>query len=109
MKRAISALLILVLFLSCLPFARAADKPVTILLGSDFQNNCYSTSYHRFHYDDTPLAEQPRAVSLKALLSSVAADGVTPDAALFVGDYTDHFQSDGDGAHCSSEGIGYIR
>ena len=109
MKRAVPALLILILLLSCLPFAQAAETPVTILLGSDFQNNCYSPSYNRFLYDDTPLDEQPRAVSLKALLSSVAADGVTPDAALFVGDYTDHFQSDGDGTHCSSEGIGYIR
>ena len=109
MKRAISALLILVLFLSCLPFARAADKPVTILLGSDFQNNCYTPKYDRTLYDNTPLAEQPRSITLKALLSSAASDGVMPDAALFVGDYTDHFQSDGNGTHCSSEGIGYIR
>lgn len=109
MKRAVSALLILLLLLSCLPFTQAADKPVTILLGSDFQNNCYDPKYDRYLFDNTPLAEQPRSISLKALLSSVAADGVTPDAALFVGDYTDHFQSDGDGTHCSGEGIGYIR
>ena len=91
MKRAISTLLILVLLLCCLPLAQAADKPVTILLGSDFQNNCYDPKYDRYLYDNTPLAEQPRSITLKALLSSVAADGVTPDAALFVGDYTDHF------------------
>lgn len=109
MKRIVSVLLILVLLLSCLPLAQAANKPVTILLGSDFQNNCYNPKYDRYLYDDTPLAEQPRSITLKALLSSVAADGVTPDAALFVGDYTDHFQSDGDGTHCSGDGIGYIR
>lgn len=109
MKRAISTLLILVLLLCCLPLAQAADKPVTILLGSDFQNNCYDPKYDRYLYDNTPLAEQPRSITLKALLSSVAADGVTPDGALFAGDYTDHFQSDGDGTHCASEGIGYIR
>ena len=44
MKRAVPALLILILLLSCLPFAQAAETPVTILLGSDFQNNCYSTT-----------------------------------------------------------------
>ena len=109
MKRAVSALLLLVLLLSCLPFAAAANEPITILLGSDFQNNCYDPKYDRYLFDDTPLDEQPRSITLKALLSSVAADGITPDAALFVGDYTDHFQSDGDDTHCSSEGIGYIR
>lgn len=109
MKRAASALLILVLLLSCLPFVQAADEPVTILLGSDFQNNCYNPGYNRYLYDDTPLAEQPRSVTLSGLLASVAADGVTPDAALFVGDYTDHFQSDKNDTHGSSEGIGYIR
>lgn len=109
MKRTVSVLLILVLLLSCLPFVQAADKPVTILLGSDFQNNCYNPNYNRYLYDNTPLAEQPRSVTLNALLASVAADGVTPDAALFVGDYTDHFQSDKNDTHGSSEGIGYIR
>ena len=109
MKRTVSALLILVLLLSCLPLAQAADEPVTILLGSDFQNNCYDPGYNRYLYDDTPLAEQPRSVTLSGLLASVAADGITPDAALFVGDYTDHFQSDKNDTHGSSEGIGYIR
>ena len=109
MKRTTSALLILVLLLSCLPFVQAVDEPVTILLGSDFQNNCYNPGYNRYLYDDTPLAEQPRSVTLSCLLASVAADGVTPDAALFVGDYTDHFQSDKNDTHGSSEGIGYIR
>lgn len=109
MKRTTSALLILVLLLSCLPFVQAADEPVTILLGSDFQNNCYNPGYNRYLYDDTPLAEQPRSVTLSGLLASVAADGVTPDAALFVGDYTDHFQSGKNDTHGSSEGIGYIR
>lgn len=109
MKRTTSALLIFVLLLSCLPFVQAADEPVTILLGSDFQNNCYNPGYNRYLYDDTPLAEQPRSVTLSGLLASVAADGVTPDAALFVGDYTDHFQSDKNDTHGSSEGIGYIR
>ena len=56
MKRTVSALLILVLLLSCLPLAQAADEPVTILLGSDFQNNCYDPGYNRYLYDDTPLA-----------------------------------------------------
>ena len=109
MKRTVSVLLILVLLLSCLPFVQAADKPVTILLGSDFQNNCYNPNYNRYLYDNTPLAEQPRSVTLNGLLASVAADGVTPDAALFVGDYTDHFQDDKNDTHGSSEGIGYIR
>ena len=109
MKRTVSALLILVLLLSCLPLAQAADEPVTILLGSDFQNNCYNPGYNRYLYDDTPLSEQPRSVTLSGLLASVAADGITPDAALFVGDYTDHFQSDKNDTHGSSEGIGYIR
>lgn len=109
MKRTVSALLIFVLLLSCLPFVQAADEPVTILLGSDFQNNCYNPGYNRYLYDNTPLAEQPRSVTLNALLASVAADGITPDAALFVGDYTDHFQSDKNDTHGSSEGIGYIR
>ena len=109
MKRTVSALLIFVLLLSCLPFVQAADEPVTILLGSDFQNNCYNPGYNRYLYDNTPLAEQPRSVTLNGLLASVAADGITPDAALFVGDYTDHFQSDKNDTHGSSEGIGYIR
>lgn len=109
MKRTVSVLLILAVLLSCLPFVQAADKPVTILLGSDFQNNCYKPNYNRYLYDNTPLAEQPRSVTLNGLLASVAADGITPDAALFVGDYTDHFQDDKNDTHGSSEGIGYIR
>ena len=52
MKRTVSVLLILVLLLSCLPFVQAADKPVTILLGSDFQNNCYNPNYNRYLYDN---------------------------------------------------------
>lgn len=109
MKRIISLVLIFVLLLTCLPLVQAADKPVTILLGSDYQNNCYNPKYDRYLYDNTPLAEQPRTLMLQKLLASVAADGVTPDAAMFVGDYTDHFQSDGNDAHCSGEGISYIR
>ena len=109
MRRIIAFTLLFVLLLSCLPLAQAADEPVTILLGSDFQNNCYDPGYNRYLYDDTPLAEQPRSVTLSGLLASVAADGITPDAALFVGDYTDHFQSDKNDTHGSSEGIGYIR
>lgn len=109
MKRILSLVLILVLLLTCLPLVQATDKPVTILLGSDYQNNCYNPKYDRYLYDNTPLAEQPRTLMLQKLLASVAADGITPDAAMFVGDYTDHFQSDGNGVHCSGEGISYIR
>ncbi|MBQ3216295.1 MAG: S-layer homology domain-containing protein [Oscillospiraceae bacterium] len=110
MKKALSVLLVLSVLLSCFPFATAAseESPTVILFGSDYQNNCYDPGYNRFLYDDVPLDEQPRTVSLNALLNSVAAQGIVPDAALFAGDYTDHFQDDGNGAHCANEGIAKI-
>lgn len=111
MKRLLSLFLTLALLLSCLPFAAYAqeDEPVVLLLASDYQNYCYTPGYNRFYYDDTPIAEQPRTLEFQSILDAVAADGVSVDAALFVGDYTDHFQSDGDGAHCSGDGIRQIK
>lgn len=99
MKRFLAILIALSLALTCLPvWAGASDAPLaTILCGSDFQNNCYDPGYNRFLYDSTPLADQPRSQSLQSLLSSVAGAGVLPDSVLFAGDYTDHFQEDGDG------------
>lgn len=111
MKRLLSLLLTLALLLSCLPSAACAqeDKPVVLLLASDYQNYCYTPGYNRFYYDDTPIADQPRTVEFQSILDAVAADGASVDVALLVGDYTDHFQSDGDGAHCSGDGIRQIK
>ncbi len=110
MKRILSIMLMFFLLLGCLPTVFAeAEQPTVVLLGSDFQNNCYQPSYNRYYYDNTPMDEQPRSVSLRALLQSVKNAGITPDAALFTGDYTDHFQSDGDGAYCAGDGITQIR
>lgn len=111
MKRIVSVLLLLALLLSCLPslaFAEAAPL-ATLLFGSDFQNNCYSPRYDRTLYDGVPYEQQPRGQSLAALLHSVATSGKVPDAALFAGDYTDHFQEDGDGDYCAGDGIRQIR
>ena len=111
MKRFIALSLILTLSIACLPVIVSAETedPVVILFGSDYQNNCYQPSYNRNYYDDIPIEEQPRTQELQAILDSVAQAGVTPDAALFVGDYTDHFQSDGDGPDCAGEGIRQIK
>lgn len=110
MKRIISFCLLLALLLSIVPVASAdAAEPVVIMFGSDYQNNCYQPSYNRYYYDKTPIDEQPRTIELQAILDSVAVAGVKPDAALFVGDYTDHFQSDGDEANCAGDGIRQIK
>ncbi len=111
MKRIISLFLLLTVFSSCFPLAAnaAVEEPVIIILGSDFQNNCYQPSYNRYYYDNTPIAQQPRTLELQAILDSIANRGITPDGALFVGDYTDHFQSDGDEANCSGDGIRQIK
>lgn len=111
MRKLLSCLLALALLLASLPiaFATAEENPVVVLFGSDYQNNCYNPGYNRFLYDDVPLDEQPRTVSLRALLNSVSDQGIVPDAALFAGDYTDHFQDDGNGQHCANEGIEKIR
>ncbi len=111
MKRIISMLLILALLLSCLPsfVGAGGNEPVIIMLGSDYQNNCYQPSYDRYYYDKTPITEQPRTLEFQAILDSLANADITPDGALFAGDYTDHFQSDGDGANCAGDGIRQIK
>lgn len=111
MKRVLSVLLAVSMLLLCLPqFAFAeSDEPVVILLGSDYQNNCYQPNYNRYYYDSVAIEEQPRTQEFQAILDSVKTAGVSPDAALFVGDYTDHFQSDGDGANCAGDGIRQIK
>ncbi len=111
MKRILSCLLILAMLIACIPavVAQETQEPTVILLGSDYQNNCYQPSYNRYYYDNTPIDEQPRTISLQAILDAIAADGISPDAAMFVGDYTDHFQDDGNAAHCAGDGIKQIR
>lgn len=111
MKRLLSLLLTVALLLSCLPLTSFAqeDEPIVLLLASDYQNYCYTPSYNRYYYDATPIADQPRTQEFQAILDAVAADGVSVDAALLVGDYTDHFQSDGDGDYCSGDGIRQIK
>jgi hypothetical protein len=99
------------MLLSLFPMVSAAsDEPLaTILCGSDFQNNCYGGgSYNRYAFDATPIEEQERTQSLDAILASVRGAGIVPDATLFVGDYTDHFQEDGDGQYCAGDGIRQI-
>lgn len=111
MKRLIALSLIFALLIACLPLTVSAEaqEPVIILLGSDYQNNCYQPSYNRYYYDKTPIEEQPRTLELQAILDSVADADIVPDGALFVGDYTDHFQEDGDGENCSGDGIRQIK
>lgn len=111
MKRILSLLLVLAMLLACLPVIVSAqeDEPIVLLLASDYQNYCYTPGYNRYYYDDTPIAEQPRTLEFQAILDAVAADGVSVDAALLVGDYTDHFQSDGDKDYCSGDGIRQIK
>lgn len=111
MKRIVSILLLFTILLACFPISVGAsiEEPIVILLGSDYQNNCYQPSYNRYYYDSTPIEEQPRTLELQAILDSISAADLAPSAALFVGDYTDHFQSDGDEAHCAGDGIRQIR
>lgn len=111
MNRFIALILTLTLILSCVPLYAGAssEEPVVILFGSDYQNNCYQPSYNRYYYDNTPIDEQPRTIELQAILDSVAEAGLAPDAALFAGDYTDHFQSDGDEANCAGDGVRQIQ
>jgi|GEM_PF-586788 len=110
MKRFFATILILALLVGLVPCLTVfASEPIVILFGSDYQNNCYQPSYNRNYYDNTPIAEQPRTLELQAILDSVAESGVRPDAAMFAGDYTDHFQSDGDEAHCAGDGIRQIK